>query len=104
MPVDYLIVDKSAPDTFGHGGGRAQYNGCGHHSCCMPLNRASTDKAVSSSDYSVQVYQGHVTLTGGAKSPEESKLAAADIRAIPGVKSVKNDVRVAQAEGAAVPK
>jgi hyperosmotically inducible protein len=62
------------------------------------------DKAVSSSGYSVEVYQGHVTLTGVAKSPEEAKQAAADIRAIPGVKSVKNDVRIAQAEGAAVPK
>jgi hyperosmotically inducible protein len=56
------------------------------------------DKNVKSSDYSIEVYQGHVTLTGVAKTPTEVKLAEADIRAIAGVKSVKNDVRVAQAD------
>ncbi|MDB6047129.1 MAG: transporter [Gammaproteobacteria bacterium] len=56
------------------------------------------DKNVSASDFSVQTYQGHVTLTGVAKTPTEAKLAAEDIRAIPGVKSVKNDVRIASAD------
>jgi hyperosmotically inducible protein len=59
------------------------------------------DKNVHSSDFSVQVYQGHVTLTGVAKTPTEAKLAEEDIRSIPGVKSVKNDVRIAQADTAA---
>jgi hyperosmotically inducible periplasmic protein len=61
------------------------------------------DKNVNSSDFSVQVYQGHVTLTGVAKTPTEAKLAEEDIRSIPGVKGVKNDVRIAQAD-TAVPK
>ncbi len=54
------------------------------------------DKNVKSSDFSVQVYQGNVTLTGVASSPAEAKLAAEDIRAIDGVKSVKSDVRIAE--------
>ena len=58
------------------------------------------DKNVNSSDFSVQVYQGHVTLTGVAKTPTEAKLAAEDIRSIPGVKGVKNDVRIAQSDTA----
>lgn len=61
------------------------------------------DSNVHASDFSVEVYQGHVTLTGVARSETESRLAAQDIRAIPGVKSVKNDVRIASAD-AAVPK
>jgi hyperosmotically inducible periplasmic protein len=61
------------------------------------------DKSVNSSDYSLEVYQGHVILTGVAKSSTEARLAEADIRSVPGVKSVKNDVRVAQAD-TAVPK
>jgi len=56
------------------------------------------DKNVKSSDFSVEVYQGHVTLTGVAKTPTEAKLAEEDIRAIDGVKSVKNDVRIADAD------
>ncbi len=58
------------------------------------------DKNVKSSDFSIQVYQGHVTLTGVASSPAEAKLAEEDIRAIDGVKSVKNDVRIASANPA----
>jgi hyperosmotically inducible protein len=54
------------------------------------------DKAVKSSDFSVQVYQGNVTLTGVTSSPAEAKRAEADIKAIDGVKSVKNDVRIAE--------
>jgi osmotically-inducible protein OsmY len=58
------------------------------------------DKDVKSSDFSIQVYQGNVTLTGVTKTPAEAKRAEQDIRAIDGVKSVKNDVRIAQANGA----
>jgi hyperosmotically inducible protein len=58
------------------------------------------DKNVSASDFSIEVYQGHVTLTGVAKTPTEAKLAADDIRSIEGVKSVKNDVRIASADNA----
>jgi osmotically-inducible protein OsmY len=61
------------------------------------------DKEVKSSDFSIQVYQGNVTLTGVAQSPREAKRAEEDIRAIEGVKSVRNDVRVAETSGA-VPK
>ena len=61
------------------------------------------DNNVRSSDFSIEVYQGNVTLTGVATTPTEAKLAEADIRSIEGVKSVKNDVRIADA-GTAVPK
>jgi hyperosmotically inducible periplasmic protein len=61
------------------------------------------DSNVKSSDFSIEVYQGNVTLTGVAKTPTEVKLAEADIRSIDGVKSVKNDVRIADA-GTAAPK
>jgi osmotically-inducible protein OsmY len=61
------------------------------------------DKNVKASDFSVEVYQGNVTLTGVARTPTEAKLAEEDIRSIDGVKRVKNDVRIAQAD-AAVPK
>jgi hyperosmotically inducible periplasmic protein len=61
------------------------------------------DKNVKASDFSIEVYQGNVTLTGVAKTPTEAKLAEEDIRSIDGVKRVKNDVRIAQAD-AAVPK
>jgi hyperosmotically inducible protein len=58
------------------------------------------DKNVSANDFNIEVYQGNVTLTGVAKTPSEKKLAEEDIRSIDGVKSVKNDVHVAQADGA----
>lgn len=61
------------------------------------------DSNVHSTDFSVEVYQGHVTLTGVARTETESRQAAADIRGVEGVKSVKNDVRIAQAD-AAVPR
>jgi hyperosmotically inducible periplasmic protein len=57
------------------------------------------DSNVKSSDFSIEVYQGNVTLTGVTETPTESKLAEQDIRAIDGVKSVKNDVRIAEAGG-----
>jgi hyperosmotically inducible protein len=61
------------------------------------------DNNVRSSDFSIEVYQGNVTLTGVARTPTEAKLAEADIRAVDGVKSLKNDVRIADAS-TAVPK
>jgi hyperosmotically inducible protein len=61
------------------------------------------DNNVKSSDFSIEVYQGNVTLTGVAKTPTEAKLAEQDIRAVDGVKSPKNDVRIADAD-TAVPK
>jgi osmotically-inducible protein OsmY len=51
----------------------------------------------------IEVYQGNVTLTGVARTPTEAKLAVEDIRAVDGVKSLKNDVRIANAD-TAVPK
>jgi hyperosmotically inducible periplasmic protein len=56
------------------------------------------DSNVKSSDFSIEVYQGNVTLTGVAQTPTESKLAEEDIRSVEGVKSVKNDVRIASAD------
>ena len=61
------------------------------------------DNNVRSTDFTVEVYEGNVTLTGVARTETEARLAADDIRAIQGVKSVKNDVRIAQAD-AAIPK
>ena len=61
------------------------------------------DNNVKSSDFSIEVYQGNVTLTGVARTPTEAKLAEEDIRAVDGVKSLKNDVRIADAD-TAVPK
>jgi hyperosmotically inducible periplasmic protein len=58
------------------------------------------DNNVKSSDFSIEVYQGNVTLTGVASTPTEAKLAEQDIRSINGVKSVKNDVRIADASTA----
>lgn len=58
------------------------------------------DKNVKSSDFSIEVYQGNVTLTGVARTPSEAKLAEEDIRSVDGVKSVKNDVRIASTSGA----
>ncbi len=58
------------------------------------------DNNVKSSDFSIEVYQGNVTLTGVAKTPTEAKLAEEDIRAVDGVKSLKNDVRIAEANTA----
>ena len=61
------------------------------------------DNNVRSGDFSIEVYQGNVTLTGVARTPTELKLAEEDIRSVEGVKSLKNDVRIADAE-TAVPK
>ena len=58
------------------------------------------DSNVKSSDFSIEVYQGNVTLTGVAQTPTEAKLAVEDIRSVDGVKSVKNDVRIASSDTA----
>ena len=57
------------------------------------------DSTVSATDFSVQVYKGDVTLSGVAKSPGEVERAIDDIKAVPGVKSVKNAARVATSHG-----
>jgi len=54
-----------------------------------------SDKNVSATDFNLDVYQGNVTITGVAKTSAESARAEADVRKVPGVKSVKNAVRVA---------
>jgi hyperosmotically inducible periplasmic protein len=61
------------------------------------------DSNVRSTDFSIEVYEGNVTLTGVAQTETEVRLAEDDIRSIQGVKSVKDDVRIASAD-APVPK
>jgi hyperosmotically inducible periplasmic protein len=61
------------------------------------------DSNVRSTDFSIEVYEGNITLTGVAQTETESRLAEDDVRSIQGVKSVKNDVRIASAD-APVPK
>src|SRR5215468_4742954 len=56
------------------------------------------DSTVSASDFNIDVYKGNVTLTGVAKSRDEVSRAIDDIKRVPGVKSVKNATRVANAE------
>ena len=62
------------------------------------------DKQVSSHDFTIDVYQGHVTMTGVAQNAQESKRAEEDIRKVPGVKSVQNEVRIAQADSSSTPR
>jgi hyperosmotically inducible protein len=54
-----------------------------------------SDKNVSATDFNLDVYQGNVTITGVAKTTAEATRVEADIRKVPGVKSVKNATRVA---------
>jgi len=56
-----------------------------------------SDNRVSATDFNIDTYQGNVTITGVAKSAAEAQHAEADIRKVPGVKSVKNATRVASA-------
>ena len=63
-----------------------------------------TDKEVNSNDFTVEVYQGRVTVSGVAKNAQESKRVEDDIRRIPGVKSVENDARLAEAESSSTPR
>ncbi len=54
-----------------------------------------SDKNVSATDFNLDTYQGNVTITGVAKTTAEAARAEADVRKVPGVKSVKNATRVA---------
>lgn len=56
------------------------------------------DSTVSASDFNIDVYKGHVTLTGVAKNSDEVTRAIDDIKRIPGVLDVKNATRLASAE------
>lgn len=53
------------------------------------------DSTVSASDFNIDVYKGDVTLSGVAKNPGELDRAISDIKAVPGVRSVKSAARVA---------
>src|SRR5579884_2669232 len=53
------------------------------------------DSTVSATDFNVDVYKGDVTLSGVAKNQDEVTRAVEDIKAVPGVKSVKNATRLA---------
>ncbi len=54
------------------------------------------DHEVSANDFTIEVYQGAVTLTGVAQSEHELQRAEADIRQVDGVKSVRNAARLAK--------
>ncbi|MGH8139824.1 MAG: BON domain-containing protein [Steroidobacteraceae bacterium] len=56
------------------------------------------DSTVSATDFNIDVYKGNVTLSGVAKTPAEVNRAMDDIKAIPGVKGVKNATRLASTE------
>ncbi len=56
------------------------------------------DSTVSATDFDISVYKGNVTVTGVAKSAGEVARAIADIKAVPGVVSVKNATRLATGE------
>jgi len=56
------------------------------------------DSTVSATDFSINVYKGDVTLSGVAKNQSEVTRAVEDIKAVPGVKSVKNATRLASSE------
>jgi hyperosmotically inducible periplasmic protein len=54
------------------------------------------DKTVEASDIKVTVFDGTVQLSGFAKTADEVRRAGEIARDTAGVKSVKNDVRLAQ--------
>jgi hyperosmotically inducible protein len=54
------------------------------------------DSTVEASDIKVTVFEGVVQLSGFAKSQEEVRRASEIARDTSGVKSVKNDIRLAQ--------
>ena len=56
------------------------------------------DSDVHSSDFTIDIYQGNVTLTGVARNMQEAKRAEEDVRKVDGVKSVRNELRVAKAD------
>jgi hyperosmotically inducible periplasmic protein len=56
------------------------------------------DSTVSASDFNIDVYKGHVTVTGVAKSRDEVTRAIDDIKRVPGVQSVKDATRLASSD------
>ena len=54
------------------------------------------DKTVEASDIKVTVFEGKVQLSGFAKSTDEVRRAEQIARETSGVKSVSNDIRLAQ--------
>jgi osmotically-inducible protein OsmY len=55
----------------------------------------AADPTVKAKDIKVTAYQGTVQLSGFAESAEEARRAEQIAREIKGVKSVKNDIRLA---------
>jgi len=66
------------------------------------VTRAKTalikDSTVSATDFNIDSYKGHVTLSGVAKSRDEVDRAIDDIKHVPGVVDVKNATRLASAQ------
>lgn len=52
------------------------------------------DKTVSASDIKVETFKGSVQLSGFADSPAEVEQAMRIASQVPGVKSVRNDIRL----------
>lgn len=52
------------------------------------------DKTVSASDIKVETFKGSVQLSGFADSPAEIEQAVRVASQVPGVKSVRNDIRL----------
>ena len=66
------------------------------------VTRAKTalikDSTVSATDFNIDSYKGHVTLSGVAKTRDEVDRAIDDIKHVPGVVDVKNATRLASAQ------
>lgn len=66
------------------------------------VTRAKTalikDSTVSATDFNIDSYKGHVTLSGVAKNRDEVDRAIDDIKHVPGVVDVKNATRLASAQ------
>jgi hyperosmotically inducible protein len=56
------------------------------------------DSTVSATDFNIDTYKGHVTLSGVAKNRDEVDRAIDDIKHVPGVVDVKNATRLASAQ------
>jgi hyperosmotically inducible periplasmic protein len=56
------------------------------------------DGTVSASDFNIDVYKGHVTLSGVAKNSDEVARAIDDIKRVQGVTDVKNATRLASSQ------
>ncbi len=55
------------------------------------------DEQVKGTQFDVDVYQGRVTLSGVADTDEERQRAAEIAKQVPGVRSVDNAIRLAEA-------